>query len=192
MFASVFRGSSGDAIEPHFVLLLLASLVGPTTAAARPPVQDVDWRRAAATRTSINDINKWAHLQTSHRPTDAPKLHYGTDLRRRELSIVSYATTSPGSNTCGFYTDDGSSSCPSYCSLNSASLTRNVVPVLTYYLFVETGQPMECYEGYTCANIGNIRDCCAADDCKTSSFSSVCLDHTDPACSTYSPGTMCW
>ena len=122
MLASVFGRSSGGAIGTHYVLLLLASLIGPTTAAARPPAQDIDWRPAAATRTSINDINKWAHLQTSHRPTDAPKLHYGNDLRRRELSIVSYATTTPGSNTCGFYTDDGSSS----CSFNRPSLTRNV------------------------------------------------------------------
>lgn len=51
---------------------------------------------------------------------------------------------------------------------------------------------MYCYSGYTCTNIGNIRDCCAGNDCKTSSFSSVCLDYTDPACSSYSPGTRCW
>lgn len=98
-------------------MLLLASIIGIATASAH------DGRPAAPTGTGTNVIQKWAHLQTSHRPTDAPKLYYGQDLRRREFSIVSYATAPPGSNTCGFFTEDGSLSCVAAVNMETLVLT---------------------------------------------------------------------
>lgn len=48
-----------------------------------------------------------------------------------------------------------------------------------------------CPEGQTCTNLGSYRGCCRGGDCTTSSFSSVCLDATAEACSSYTAGTMC-
>ncbi|KAM7201121.1 hypothetical protein V8F33_003533 [Rhypophila sp. PSN 637] len=172
MAVSELRHSVFQTKTHHLLLWLLASLVGISysspAAQARRSAQNVAsdvWKLAEPTGTGSD--NRWTHLQQSHRPTDAPRLHGyhhallgpGGDLKKRELSIVSYDTAPVGSNTCGFFTDDGS--------------------------------PMWCDKGYSCANIGNIRDCCAGDDCKKSSFSSVCLDYTNPACSSYTPGTRC-
>lgn len=55
-----------------------------------------------------------------------------------------------------------------------------------------TGLAMFCPAGSTCLNIGNYRDCCIADDCRTSSFSSVCLNYNDPGCAAHTDGTTCW
>ncbi|KAM7219615.1 hypothetical protein V8F06_004996 [Rhypophila decipiens] len=172
MAVSGLRHGVFHILTRHILVCLLASITGTSHASpapqARRSAQNVAgdvWKLAEPTGTRADD--RWTHLQQSHRPTDAPRLHGyhhallgpGGDLRKRELSIVSYDTAPVGSNTCGFFTDDGS--------------------------------PMWCDKGYSCANIDNIRDCCAGDDCKKSSFSSVCLDYTNPACSSYTPGTRC-
>ncbi|KAK3322663.1 hypothetical protein B0H66DRAFT_554906 [Apodospora peruviana] len=153
----------GRSGHRSILVLLLASLAGSATASAvRRSVRsavDADWSPAAPTPTAgISDkTNKWAHLRTSHRPTDAPKAPFWVDLRPR--AEVSLASGPVGTNTCGFYTDDGSA--------------------------------LSCPAGFTCTNIGNYRDCCAGGDCTSSSFSSVCLDQTDPACTSSTPGTTC-
>ncbi|KAM7206108.1 hypothetical protein V8F20_002890 [Naviculisporaceae sp. PSN 640] len=169
MRVSIFKHRSRGAVvsNRHLLFLLFTGLVGAVP--GRRSAQDIareEWKPAVPTGTGTENT-KWTHLQQSHRPTDAPRLRghhalpaaFADDLRKRELSIVSYDTAPVGSNTCGFLTQDGGA--------------------------------LYCDPGYSCANIGNIRDCCAGNDCKTSSFSSVCLDYTDPACSSYTPGTRC-
>lgn len=101
-------------------VLLLASVVGTSHAGAvqargRSAHTVQEWKPPAptGTGTGAGDGDQWNHLRQSHRPTDAPRLRgYNglgddVDLRKRELSIVSYDTAPVGSNTCGFFTDDG-------------------------------------------------------------------------------------
>ncbi|KAK3368295.1 hypothetical protein B0H63DRAFT_565016 [Podospora didyma] len=72
------------------VLVVLATVASTVTAGL---IQDSDWKPAAPTGTTPPD--GWAHLQVSHRPTDAPTLATWQDLRR-----------AVDTNTCGFFPDD--------------------------------------------------------------------------------------
>lgn len=87
----------------HAFLFVLASLASHALAGRKPDASQ--WK--PPTPTEALDPHDRAHLQISPRPTDSPLFRNAGELRRRDSS-----STSIGSNTCGFWTDDGKHSTP--------------------------------------------------------------------------------
>jgi hypothetical protein len=87
------------------LLVILATVASHASAGRRPGVSQ--WK--PPTPTEALDPHDRAHLQISPRPTDLPLVRDAGELRRRDS-----ASTSIGSNTCGFWTDDGKQPTPPY------------------------------------------------------------------------------
>ncbi|OIW33043.1 hypothetical protein CONLIGDRAFT_676852 [Coniochaeta ligniaria NRRL 30616] len=147
----------------HAVLLALATLAKHATAGRRP--EGSQWNPPAPTKAL--EPHDRAYLQISPRPTDSPLFRNAGELRRRDS-----ASTSISSNTCGFWTDDGSAmSCdPAYTCTNQ-------------------GQYRGCCVGSECATSSFPTVCYGATEkqCENPGAETMCCtyDINYPYCVTY-------
>lgn len=134
-------------------LLILASVITTAAAARRGAPLAVDWKPAEATGTNTPD--GLTHLRVSHRPTDAPRLASWQDLRRG---------VEVGTNTCGFFTDEGSPmickrgyTCTNIDSYRDCCVGDDCTTSTFATACVD-------YDDPTCSNPADGTECCASTD----------------------------